>query len=97
MEFVVIARYKARAGREGLVAAALASMQGPSRAEPGNLDYQVLRDTRDHGVFMLFERYVDEAAFHQHLASEHFAVWLGGQVLPNLDERTRFDLTPLGA
>jgi quinol monooxygenase YgiN len=70
-------------------------MLRPSRAEPGNLDYQVLRDPQTPGVFMLFERYADEAAFHAHLATEHFATWLKGQVLPNLAERTRFDLVPL--
>jgi quinol monooxygenase YgiN len=95
-EFAVIARYKARAGAEDRVAAALAHMTGPSRNEPGNLDYQVLRDPHEPGVFMLFERYRDETAFRAHLATDHFATWLTGQVLPNLDERTRFDLVPLG-
>jgi quinol monooxygenase YgiN len=95
VEFVVIARYKARTGKEGPVEAALVNMREPSRAEPGNLDYQVLRDPREPGVFMLFERYVDEAAFRAHLGTVHFATWLKGQVLPHLDERTRFDLTPL--
>ena len=32
-----------------------------------------------------------------HLATEHFATWLTGQVLPNLDERTPFDPVPLGS
>jgi quinol monooxygenase YgiN len=96
MEFVVIARYKARPGEEGRVEAALDQMRAPTRAEPGNLDYQVLRDPREHGVYMLFERYVDEAAFRAHLDTGHFVTWLKGQVLPNLDERTRFDLVPLG-
>jgi quinol monooxygenase YgiN len=95
MEFVVIARYRARPGKEGRVEAALRKMAAPSRAEPGNLDYQVLRDPHQPGVFMLFERYVDEVAFRAHLATEHFASWLKGQVLPNLDERARFDLVPV--
>jgi quinol monooxygenase YgiN len=97
MEFVVIARYKARAGLEGRVEAALGNMLEPTLAEPGNLDYQVLRDPREPGVFMLFERYVDEAAFGDHLATEHFTTWLKGEVLPSLEERTRYDLTPLGS
>lgn len=97
MEFVVIARYKARAGREDLVAAALRNMVEPTRAEPGNLDYQVLCDPAEPGVFMLFERYTGEAAFGEHLTSEHFTTWLKGEVLPNLAERTRFDLVPIGS
>lgn len=44
---------------------------------------------------MLFERYADAKAFEAHRASEHFAAWLSGQVLPALAERTRLDLIPL--
>jgi quinol monooxygenase YgiN len=97
MEFVVIARYRAFAGEEDRVEAALRNMVEPTRAEPGNLDYQVLRDPDEHGVFMLIERYIDDDAFAAHLESEHFATWLRGEVLPALAERTRFDLVPLAA
>ena len=96
MEFVVIARYKARAGEEDRVEAALRNMREPSRAEPGNLDYQVLRDPRQRAVFVLYERYADEAAFAAHQATDHFGIWLAQEVLPYLDERVRFDLVPLG-
>ncbi len=95
MEFVVIARYRARAGEAGRVAQALRKMVAPTRAEPGNLDYQVYRDPAQPEVFVLFERYADEAAFGAHRASPHFGTWLTGQVLPFLAERTRFDLVPI--
>ena len=95
MEFVVIAQYRARAGEEGRVEEALRKMVEPTRAEPGNLDYQVFRDPSDPVVFVLFERYADEAAFDAHRASSHFTTWLSGQVLPSLAERTRLDLVPL--
>jgi quinol monooxygenase YgiN len=96
MEFVVIALYTVRPGGEEQVASALRNMRAPSRAEPGNLDYQVLRDPQQPGRFVLYERYADEAAFQAHLATDHFTTWLRGVVLPRLAERTRFDLTPLG-
>jgi quinol monooxygenase YgiN len=96
MEFVVIAQYKVRPGEEDRVEAALRNMQAPSRAEPGNLDYRVLHDPQQRGMFVLYERYADEAAFQAHLATGHVATWLKGQVLPFLDERTRLDLAPLG-
>ena len=95
MEFVVIAQYRARAGEEGRVEEALRKMMEPTRAEPGNLDYQVFRDPGQPAVFVLFERYADEAAFDAHRSSAHFTAWLSGQVLPSLDERTRLDLVPL--
>jgi quinol monooxygenase YgiN len=97
MEFVVIAQYTVRPGEEEQVASALRNMRAPSRAEPGNLDYQVLRDPQQPGRFVLYERYADEAAFQAHLATEHFATWLRGEVLPRLAERTRFDLVPLAS
>ena len=95
MEFAVVVRYKAREGEDKRVGAALANMLAPSRAEAGNLDYQVLRDPRDQSVFVLVERYADEAAFEVHKASPHFGKWLKGEVLPYLDERTPFFGVPL--
>jgi quinol monooxygenase YgiN len=96
MEFVVIAHYRARAGEEARVATALGEMVEPTRAEPGNVDYQVFRDPNDPSLFVLFERYADEDAFDAHRATPHFGTWLAGQVLPALDSRIRLDLVPLG-
>lgn len=95
MAFVVFAQYRVRAGEEARVANALRNMVAPTRAEPGNLDYQVFRDPADPSRFVLFERYTDEGAFQAHLASPHFDTWLQGEVLPSLEERIRFDLVPL--
>lgn len=97
MEFAVVVRYKAREGEIGRVEAALKNMLEPSRAEPGNLDYQVLRDPGDPSVFVLVERYTDEAAFVAHKSSPHFDRWLKGEVLPHLVERTPFFGVPLDA
>ena len=95
MEFAVIAQYRARTGEEGRVEEALRKMVAPTRAEPGNLDYQVFRDPGQPGVFVLFERYADADAFEAHRSSQHFGTWLSGQVLPALAERTRLDLVPI--
>jgi len=95
MEFVVIAQYRVRAGEEDKVEAALRAMVAPTRAERGNLDYQVFRDPGDPAFFVLYERYADAAAFEEHKGSEHFATWLAGQVLPRLADRIRLDLVPL--
>jgi quinol monooxygenase YgiN len=96
VEFVVIAQYRVRSGAEDRVAAALRQMVVPTRAEPGNLDYQVFRDPADPALFVLFERYADAAAFEEHKASDHFTTWLAGHVLPSLESRIRLDLVPLG-
>jgi len=95
MAVAVFARYTVRAGEEARVANALRNMVEPTRAEPGNLDYQVFRDPKDPSLFAGFERYTDESAFQEHLASPHFSTWLKGQVLPSLEDRVRLDLDPL--
>jgi len=95
MEFVVIAQYRAQAGEAGRVEEALRKMVAPTRAEPGNLDYQVFRDPADRSLFVLFERYADAAAFDAHRATAHFSAYLAGQVLPALADRVRLDLVPL--
>jgi quinol monooxygenase YgiN len=95
MEFVVIAQYRVRQGEVDRVAAALHEMVAPTKAEPGNLDYQAFRDPKDPSLFVLFERYADEEAFDAHRATPHFATYLAGIVLPALDDRVRLDLHPL--
>jgi quinol monooxygenase YgiN len=96
MEFVVIAQYRAREGEAERVAEALAAMVAPTRAEPGNVDYQVFRDPKYPSLFVLFERYADADAFDAHRATPHFGTWLAGVVLPALDDRIRLDLVALG-
>jgi quinol monooxygenase YgiN len=95
VEFVVIAQYRARVGEADRVEEALRNMVSPTRAEPGNLDYQVFRDPDDPSLFVLFERYADSGAFDAHRGTPHFATWLAGVVLPSLDSRVRLDLVPL--
>lgn len=95
MAVAVFARYTVRAGEEARVANALRNMVAPAGAEPGNLDYQVLRDPKDPSLFAGWERYTDESAFQAHLASPHSGTWLKGQVLPFLEDRIRLDLVSL--
>lgn len=92
MAYVVIAHYRADEGARTQVRAALQAMIEPSRAEPGNLRYEVAVDPADPAVFAIYEKYRDEAAFDAHTRSPHFDRWLREQVLPNLAERTRHDL-----
>ncbi|HLH66679.1 MAG TPA: putative quinol monooxygenase [Solirubrobacteraceae bacterium] len=88
MAFVVIARWVARAGSEREVQAAIEALIEPSRAEPGNLAYEPHRDPADPRVFMLYERYVDEAAYRAHGESEHFRR-AAERALPLLEARER--------
>jgi quinol monooxygenase YgiN len=97
MTYVVIARYRARQGSEKQVGESLRNMLEPTRAEIGNLRYDVYRDPQDEAAFVLCEEYTDEAAFQAHLGSAHFERWLRQGTLPFLAQRHRHDLVPLEA
>ncbi len=88
MAFVVIARWVARPGEEQAVRAAVEALVEPSRAEPGNLAYEPHSDPSDPRVFLLYERYVDEAAYRAHGESEHFR-HAAEHALPLLEARER--------
>jgi autoinducer 2-degrading protein len=87
MAYVVIARWTAKDGEEEAVAAALSNLIEPSRAEPGNLAYVVHRDPADPRRFVIYERYVDAAAFEAHAASEHFKRHGLEDGIPRLESR----------
>lgn len=89
MAYTVIAKWTAKEGQEEPVAAALSSLVGPSRNEPGNLTYQVHRDPEDARVFVIYELYVDEDAYHAHADSPHFREIAGGGALDLLEGRER--------
>src|SRR5262245_22560841 len=58
----VMAILVARPGKAEELRALLAGMVSPSRAEQGNLQYNLWRDKADLGRFVLDERYLDNAA-----------------------------------
>ena len=89
MAYVVIARWTAKEGEEDAVAAALTSLTRPSRAEPGNLTYVVHRDPEDPRRFVIYESYVDEAAYTAHAESEHFRLYGKEDGIPRLTSRER--------
>jgi quinol monooxygenase YgiN len=89
MAYVVIARWTAKEGEDDAVAAALGNLTEPSRAEPGNLAYVVHRDPAGPRRFVIYERYVDEAAYEAHGASEHFKRHGLEDGIPRLESRER--------
>ena len=89
MAYVVTAFWNARSGEQQRVAEALAKLIEPSRAEPGNLEYQVHRDPEDPCRFFLYEKYIDEAAYLAHGQSEHFQQYGVREGIPHLDSRER--------
>jgi len=89
----VMAILVARPGKAEELRALLAGMVSPSRAEQGNLQYNLWRDKADRGRFVLDERYLDNAAVAAHRATPHFKNYLSK--INDLAERTALVLDPL--
>jgi quinol monooxygenase YgiN len=89
MAYVVTAKWTAKEGEEEAVAAAIAKVIEPSRAEPGNLLYQAHRDPDNPRVFFFYEQYADADAYAAHGASAHFAEHALGDAIPRLESRER--------
>ena len=73
MSLHVIASVVVLPERKQHVATSLQELAQHSRLEPGNLRYDLYRDSVDANTFHLLETYVDQAAFDAHLQSLHFA------------------------
>src|SRR5215510_9278390 len=88
-----IATLVAKSGMAEELRALLDGMVVPSRAEPGNLQYNLWRDHADSGSFVLEELYTDGAAVAAHHATPHFEKYLSK--INNLAERTLVMLDPI--
>jgi quinol monooxygenase YgiN len=69
----VTARLRARDGQAQALEALLRELADQVRAnEPGCLLYQAARSKHDPSLYLVLERYADEAALAAHSNSEHF-------------------------
>lgn len=91
----VVAILTARAGKADALRTLLDSMLEPSRAEPGNMRYDLWQDQGEPGRFYLDELYADGAAVAAHRATPHFQAYLAA--IGDLAERTAFILDPISA
>ena len=71
MQLYIFARFRAKAGNESAVEAALHEVVAPTRAEAGCIGINTFRSTRDPRLFYLHSRWVDEAAFDHHATLPH--------------------------
>jgi autoinducer 2-degrading protein len=97
MTYVVIAQWTAQPGQEAAVREALLELTEQSRAEPGSLTYQPHEDPTDPRTFVIYEEYVDQAAFQAHADSDHFRRIALERAIPLLESRERLFLAPLDA
>lgn len=86
----IVAVLEALPGKADALKALLDGMLAPSRAEPGNLRYDLWRDQADASRFLLDELYVDADAVASHRATPHFQNYLSH--IGDLAARTAFAL-----
>ena len=89
----IVAILVARPGQSPALRALLDGMLAPSRAEPGNLRYDLWQDQGDPSRFVLDELYADGAAVSAHRASPHFRSYLS--TVADLAERSAVTLDPV--
>ncbi len=89
----IVAILTARPGKADALRDLLDSMLVPSRAEPGNLRYDLWVDQTEPGRFVLDELYKNAEAVAAHRASPHFQTYLA--TINDLAERSAFTLRPL--
>jgi quinol monooxygenase YgiN len=86
----IVAVLVAKPGKHDELEALLATMVAQSRAEPGNLRYDLWRDRALGDRFVLDELYASHAAIEAHRASAHFQTYLGK--INELAERNAYTL-----
>jgi len=80
----IFARFRARPGREDEVAAAIADVVPPTRAEADCLSIAAYRSNRDPQLFFINSHWTGEAAFDAHAALPHTVRFLA-RVQPLID------------
>jgi quinol monooxygenase YgiN len=70
-EIFTFARFQARPGQANAAAAAMREVHGGTIAEPGCRGHEVYRSIRDPGLFYIYSRWKDEAAFELHARLPH--------------------------
>jgi quinol monooxygenase YgiN len=91
----IVAILTARPGADDRLRTLLDGMLVPSRAEAGNLRYDLWRDQSEPTRFVLDELYTDSDAVAAHRATPHFQAYLAS--IGDLAERTAFVLDPVSA
>jgi quinol monooxygenase YgiN len=63
----VLAKFKAKAGKEEALKKAIEACVAPTRAEAGCINYDLHQSSDDKGLFMLYENWVSKKVLEEHL------------------------------
>jgi quinol monooxygenase YgiN len=70
-DLIVIASAKAKPGKEADLERALREAAGPTRQQPGCVEFRLLRMAGAHHTLLGFERWASEADHQKHLQGAH--------------------------
>lgn len=71
MTLRVVAHMRAQEGKGAELGEALKGLIGPTRAEPGNISYELLASLDDERDYTFVEEYQDADALDAHMSSPH--------------------------
>jgi quinol monooxygenase YgiN len=89
----IMATLTAKPGKAAALRTLLEAMIAPSRAETGNLRYDLWVDQAAPGRLVLDELYTNQAAVEAHRATPHFQHYLSN--INELAERAALTLSPV--
>src|SRR4051794_40492181 len=75
MPVILYAEFTARSGSESQVETLISELAARVRREPGNAEFAVYRERDNPRKFLVFEQYLDEAAFETHISAEYGAIF----------------------
>ena len=87
--FVIAAQWYAKEGKDDEVAALVREVIPRTLAEPGCRLFIVNRAVDDPRRFLLYEHFVDRAAFDAHTSTTSFKELVVGRIVPLLETRVR--------
>ena len=70
-DLIVLATAKAKPGKEAELERALRDVAGPTRKQPGCVEFRLLRRKDDGATLVGYERWASEAAHDEHLKGAH--------------------------
>ena len=73
----VVATFKAKAGKEDALKSAIEAVVGPTRAEPGCINYDLHQSSQNPGVLMLYENWKSKKDLDEHLEMPYLKDLLG--------------------
>jgi quinol monooxygenase YgiN len=98
MVHVIAATWRAKDGKADEIAEIVARLAKTCpQQEPGCISFIANRSKDDPNEFLLYEQYVDEAAFAAHQQTAHFKELVLGRALDLLDQRVRKAYSVIGA